>query len=192
MGKRDCNPKMPITCKVLRHILTAATHSSLLEQLNFEATVMTAFSGFLRCSEFTVQPGKAFDPGFNITRSCVQFWLSLLSPSHVILTILSSKMDPFRKDVAVTIASAPSAHTCTVAALKALSEYVQQPPESPLFIQADGTPLSCGVFISQLKSSLMRAGYDVAKFSGHSFHHGTASSATAVGFSHYEIQQLGR
>ena len=131
MGKHNRNPKMPITYKVLRHILMATTHSSLLECLNFEATVMTAFSGFLRCGEFMVQPGKAFDPGVNIMRSCIQFWLSLLPPSHVILTIPSSKMDPFRKGVVVTISSAPGAHTCTITALKCCLSMSSSPQSLP-------------------------------------------------------------
>src|SRR5882724_3758381 len=110
MGEREHNPKMPITCIVLKRILVSATHTSLEDHLNFEAATTTAFSGFLRCGEFTVQPTKQFDPSVHITRSCVEFRPSFSAPSNIILTIPSSKMDPFRKGVAITIASAPGAH----------------------------------------------------------------------------------
>src|SRR5882724_8222390 len=63
--------------------------SGSISRLNFEAMVMMAFSGFLRCGEFMVQPGKAFYPDVNIMRSCIQFWPSLSSPLHITFTILS-------------------------------------------------------------------------------------------------------
>jgi len=192
MGERDRNPKLPITREVLACILASATHPTLSSKLNMEAAVTTAFAGFLRCGEFTIQASKAFDPSIHITRSCVQFMPSIAAPSHIVITIPSSKTDPFRKGVAITIASAPGAHTCAVSALKALFEFVERPPESPLFLQDDDTPMSRGFFISRLRAALTRAGFEAAKFSGHSFRHRAASSAAAVGFNDYEIQLLGR
>ena len=50
-------------------------------------------------------------------RSCIQFVPSIICPSHIMLTIPSSKMDPFRKGMAVTISSTPGTCTCAVAAL---------------------------------------------------------------------------
>src|SRR5467141_2453760 len=102
-------------------------------------------------------------------RSCVQFFPSLESPSHIILTVPSSKTDPFRKGVAITIASAPGAWTCTVYELKGLFQYDPHPQESPLFTQDDGAPISRGHFISKVRVGLMKAGFDAGKFSGHSF-----------------------
>ena len=153
---------------------------------------MTAFSGFLRCREFTIQAGKAFDPSIHITRSSMQFMLSIAAPSHIILMVPSSKTDPFRKGVVITIASAPGACTCAVATLKSLFEHVGWPPESPLFLQDNGSPMSHSFFISHVKSGLARAGFHSSKFSGHSFCHGAASLATAVGLNNYKIQLLGR
>src|SRR5882672_10049837 len=153
---------------------------------------MTAFAGFLRCSEFTVLTGQSFYPSINLMRSCIEFMPSISSPSHVILTIPSSKTDPFRKGVFIAIANTPGVHTCAVNALKNLFEYVPRPPEAPLFSQDGDSPLSRGQFIAQVKSNLARAGFDTSKFSGHSFRRGAASSAAVVGFNDYEIQQLGR
>ena len=47
MGKRECNPKLPITCDTLKKLLKATTHASMFGQLNFEAPTTSAFSGFL-------------------------------------------------------------------------------------------------------------------------------------------------
>src|SRR5882672_2959203 len=117
---------------------------------------------------------------------------SISSPSHIILTVPSSKTDPFRKGVSIAIASAPGARTCAVNVLKNLFKYVPRPPEAPLFSQDGDAPLSRGQFIVQVKSNLARAGFYTSKFSGHSFCRGVASSAAVVGFNDYEIQQLGR
>src|SRR5882672_1029546 len=185
MGERERNPKLPITCDVLGRMLKAASHSSLSVKLNFKASTMTAFAGFLRCSEFTVLTGRSFDPSISLTRSCVEFMPSISSPSHIILTVPSSKTDPFRKGVSIAIASAPGACTCAVNVLKSLFEYVPQPPEVPLFSQDSDAPLSRGQFIMQVKSNLAHAGFNPSKFSGHSFHRGAASLAAMVGFNDY-------
>jgi len=177
---------------VLGAILDAAMHSSQLGRLNFEASVTLAFSGFLRCGEFTVPAGKEFDPVIHLTSESIRFVPSIQSPTHVVLTLPSSKTDLFRKGVDISIAAVPGAHTCAVAALQSLYRHGHKSPGSPLFIQDDGSPLSHNVFLSRLKSSLTNAGFNASKFSGHSFRRGAASSAAAVGFNDYEIQQLGR
>jgi len=104
--------------------------------------------------------GQSIDPSLHLTRICIDFVLSISAPSYAILTVPSSKTDPFRKGVAISIARAPGAHTCTVSALKSLFEYSEQSPESPLFTEDDGTPLARGQFISEIKESLLKAGYD--------------------------------
>jgi len=153
---------------------------------------MTAFSAFLRCGEFTVQSGRAFDPSIHLTRSCVDFFPSISAPLYVVLTVPSSKTDPFRKGVAIYIAKAPGVHTFEVSALKSLFEHSEHDPESALFTRVDGAPLARAHFISRLKEGLLSAGYDPSKFSGHSFCWGAASSAMAMGFNDHKIQQLGR
>ena len=112
---------MTITCKVPKCMLEAATHSSLLGWHNFEASVTTAFSGFLRCGEFTVQVNKSFNHSVNITRSCIQFVPFIVSPSYIIVTVPFSKMNPFLSGMSVTITSALGTPTCMVSALKGLS-----------------------------------------------------------------------
>jgi len=150
------------------------------------------FSTFLRCREFTIPASKDFDLAVHLTTDAIKFVPSLEQPSHVVLTLPSSKTDPFRKGVDILIARAPGARTCAVTALQSLFRHGHRHPRSALFTQDDGSPLSRTSFISRIKASLTNAGFEAWRFSGHSFRRGAASSAAAVGFSDYEIQQLGR
>src|SRR5882724_2311737 len=83
MGERERSPKLPITRDVLAHILASATHPNLSGRLNFEAATTTAFSGFLRCREFTMHSGRNFDPSIHLMRSSVEFVPSIVVPSHM-------------------------------------------------------------------------------------------------------------
>ena len=80
--------------------------------------------------------------------------------------------------------------TCAVLALQRLFLQDPQPStSSPLFTDGTGTPLSHSSFISLLKHQLASISLKQALYSGH---RGAATSATAVGFSDYEIQLLGQ
>src|SRR5882724_1418105 len=81
---------MPIRSMVLKRLLEHTHHSSWVASLNFEAVVTTAFSAFPRCGEFTVQSGRAFDPSIHLTRSCVDFFPSMLTPLYAVLTVPST------------------------------------------------------------------------------------------------------
>ena len=50
----------------------------------------------------------------------------------------------------------------------------------------------CYSYAALLHVRFPSAGFDASKLSGHTFRRGAASSAAAVGFNNYEIQQLGR
>jgi len=80
MGECERSPKLPITYDVLACILTLATHLNLSGWLNFEAATTTAFSGFLRCGEFSTHSGRNFDPSIHLTRSSVEFVPSIVTP----------------------------------------------------------------------------------------------------------------
>jgi len=93
-GERERNPKLPITCDILRAILEAATHSSQLGKLNFEASTALTFSAFLRCGEFTIPAGKDFDPAVHLTTDVIKFFPLLEHPSHMVLTFPTQKLTP--------------------------------------------------------------------------------------------------
>ena len=69
---------------------------------------------------------------------------------------------------------------------------MQPSTPGPLFIFADGAPLSCGMLVAALTEALTLAGFDSSQYSGHSFHIGAATAAARVGLSDSLIQMLGR
>lgn len=191
-GERARNPKLPITIELLRRLCGRLASSSSLSDVLFMAAATLAFAGFLRCGEFTLEREK-FNPAAHLSRSSVQFLPSGDSPTHLLLSLPSSKTDPFRKGVSISVAAAPNAATCPVAALQHLFLLDPRPPSSPLFFDTStNLPLSRSHFISSLKRHLAAIGLDSSGYSGHSFRRGAATSAATVGYSDYEIQQLSR
>ncbi|KIJ41763.1 hypothetical protein M422DRAFT_255073 [Sphaerobolus stellatus SS14] len=150
-----------------------------------------AFAAFLCCREFTLDSKEKFDPSRHLSRGSIQFLPNVSSPTHV-LSIPSSKTDPFRKGVSIVVTAAPGTSTCPVAALRYLFEALPADVNSPLFVGEDGQALTRTSFIACVKSAIARLGLDTSKYSGHSFGRGAATTAGAVGYSDYEIQQLGR
>ncbi|KAJ8518857.1 hypothetical protein ONZ45_g4091 [Pleurotus djamor] len=189
-GERSRNPKQPITIEILRKI--ALNDPTSHELIVFQAAAKLAFAGFLRCGEFTVAKANSFDPSVHLTRASVDFQPSFDDAAFIIVTLPSSKTDPFRKGVPLYIAAAPGTSTCPVSALQQLFKSDPRPPNSPLFVSSDGLPLTRDNFIARLKLSLLLAGCDPSGFSGHSFRRGAASSAAAAGYPDHLIQQLGR
>ncbi|KAG9219447.1 hypothetical protein CCMSSC00406_0005341 [Pleurotus cornucopiae] len=189
-GERDRKPKCPITLEILRRIVNFDPGQSVPD-LTFRAAATLAFTAFLRCGEFTVNGNAEFDPSVHLTRGSVEFKPSFENPEFLILTLPSSKTDPFRKGVPIFVAAAPGSVTCPVSALKALISRDPRSPKEPLFSHYHDGPLTRQLFIGTLHTHLLTAGYDAKAFSGHSFRRGAATAAAAAGLADHEIQQLG-
>jgi hypothetical protein len=192
MGEKDRRPKLPITFDILRLLVSLYPSPQGVAILNYTAAIRLAVAAFLRCGEFTVRNVKSFDPAAHLTRSCVRFEPSFDNASYIVLTIPSSKTDPFRKGVSLFISAAPGSLTCPVTSIKLLYLLDPRPPESSLFVGADGLPLLRSEILRKLREDLARLGFDASKYAGHSFRRGSASSAAAAGFNELELQQLGR
>ena len=195
-GEKVRTPKLPITLPILQKLTSMSGDLSLRDNLNFNAAIKIAWSGFLRCGEFTVPNRHSFDPTIHLTRSSITFIPSLAEPTHIRLTLPSSKTDPFRKGVSILVArvlsEGESDSTCAVLTLQCLFLQNPQPSSnSPLFTDGTGSPLSRNSFLSLLKNRLAAIGLNQAHCSGHSFCRGAATSAATVGYSDYEIQLLG-
>ena len=80
-----------------------------LEDASFLAAMKSAYAGFLRCGGFTVMRAASFNPAVDLTRGAVAFVPTINTPTHVLLSLPSSKTDPFRKGVSVLLAAAPGA-----------------------------------------------------------------------------------
>ncbi|KAF5384159.1 hypothetical protein D9615_003180 [Tricholomella constricta] len=192
-GERERSPKLPITPSLLQRLASISGDLSDGFNVSFDAAIKTAWSGFLRCGEFTLDRGEKFNTSTHLSRGCVTFLPSFAAPTHVRLDLPASKTDPFRKGVSILIAKAPEGSTtCAVSALHHLFTSNPQPLDAPLFSNPDGSPLTRADFVSTLKQRLTSLGINASLYSGHSFRRGAASAAAAVGFADFEIQLLGR
>ncbi|KIJ43652.1 hypothetical protein M422DRAFT_779716 [Sphaerobolus stellatus SS14] len=131
---------------------------------NIEAAMNLSFAAFLRCGEFTLDNKEKFDSSRHLSRGSVQFLPNVSSPTHVLLSIPSSKTDPFRKGVSIVVAAAPGTSTCPVAALRYLFEPHPADVNSPLFVGENGQALTRTSFIARMKSAIARLGLDTSKY----------------------------
>ena len=190
-GERGRKPKLPITLPILSQLLAHLQPARDPLHRVVHAASCLAFSGLLRCGEFTTKSAH-FNPAIHLSKSCLKFMPNALSPAYMLLSIPASKTDPFRKGVTITIAAAPGQPSCPVTAMQLLLSNTVGSPDSPLFEVAPGIPLQRDQFISCIRSALHQAGFDSRLYAGHSFRRGGATSAANAGFSDHEIQLLGR
>jgi hypothetical protein len=191
-GECDTKRKLPIRLPVLRDLLQNLSPDTTPGHLTVYAAACVAFSGFLRAGEFTIKGKRKFSTAMCPTWRCVEFLPSFDKPTHTRLHLPASKTDPLRKGVSIYLAAAPGATTCPIAALKHLFQEDEADLDGPLFRNPDGSALSHEFFVDTVRSALEAAGYNTKEFSGHSFHRGAATSASAAGCQDREIQLLGR
>ena len=132
----------------------------------------TAFFGILRVSEFTCS--GVFVPGRHLGFDDIE----RDAAGHYRLFLHTSKTDPFHHGC--TILLGPSGHqVCPVAAM---SRYlaIRGSTPGPLFICANGTPLSPSMVNAWLRSILKGAGVP-GNYSRHGFRIGAAMSAALAG-----------
>ena len=66
------------------------------------------------------------------------------------------------------------------------------PETGPLFRCQNGHPLTRDAFVRGIRAALQEAGFDPAKYAGHSFRIGAATTAAARGVEDSLIKTLGR
>ena len=130
-GEKGRKPKQPITLPVLTQLLKFLHPRNDPLHCVVYATCCLAFSGLLRCGEFTTKSSR-FNPATHLSKSCIKFMPSPASPAYILLTLPASKTDPFRKGVTLTIAAAPGQPTCPVSAMQQLLQNSSASPDSPL------------------------------------------------------------
>ena len=152
------------------------------------ASFCLAFAGFLRIGEFTYSQSDLnteFDR-WHITRGSVT-----LHKDHMELSLPSSKTDPFRRGVLLTIAAADD-DACPVRSLRHLFErFPTNSPSAPLFFTSSTQCFTRELVTDTLRAQLRRLGID-GHYLGHSFRRGAATSARMAGLSEEEIMLLGR
>ena len=188
-------PKRPITATTLRQMcsyLDKGYVSSYTDCL-LKAVCVTAFFGFLKCSEFSTN-NRNFDSSSDLCRGDLTF-----HEKHAELYLRTSKTDPFRKGVVIRLFKInEDTKFCPYSTLKAFC--VQRnakfnllcAPNEPLFLMEMGDALSRAFFIAHLHNLLNRLGLSTQGFSPHCFRVGTASSAWHARLENHLIKTLGR
>ena len=181
--------RLPITPELLWMIHGVWSH----QPLDFDRTMLWAafclgFFGFMRSGEFTCPSLEAFTPDMLSPGDIAVD--SHTSPSHLTVQLKRSKNDPF--GVGTTLHMGATGYVvCPVMAVLGYLA-IRPPTQGPLFIFADGAPLSRPRLVQSLKEALAAAGMDVTGFSGHSFRIGAATTAARMGVSDSLIKTLGR
>ena len=153
------------------------------------AACCLAFFAFLRAGEFTVQAEEKFDPSTHLTPRDIEVD-DLSNPTMLKIRIKKSKTDQWREGVDLYVGMTGN-ELCPVAAILAFMA-VRGQDEAPLFKTKEGTPLSRQTLVKMVKDSLSKAGIDCARYNGHSFRIGAATTALARGIPESTIQALGR
>lgn len=180
--------RLPITIQLLHQIcgvLKTGLFSLYIDQ-TVKCMCITAFYGFLRCSEFTV---SAMQPNF----LCIKDVVFSKDKSAFTLFLASSKTDPFRNGVTLYFFQTKS--LCPV---ECMYDYIvnfrkqHMNSDAPLFVDDKNQPFNRDVFISCLRRILSLLGYSASDYCGHSFRIGASTTAAAAGIEDHMIKMLGR
>jgi hypothetical protein len=198
-GEAGTRERLPITRDLLLRILQCLPHwRTDPMQANLYAAFCLAFAGFLRVGEFTwsktdYTPNNPLEfARWHLT------WRSVdIRADRLLLTLPSSKTDPFRHGVTLTISPSMDP-ACPLAALQNLLTLhlagrhpSQFDPLQPLFVRPNNQPFSRDYVVRCLRVCLTHLGI-AGRYSGHSFRRGAATSARLAGLTDHEIQLLGR
>ena len=185
--------RTPLTRPYLLRILS--THRSPnYENAVIQAVFTLAFAGFLRVGEFTysradTELGPAF-PKWFLTKRCIRL---SSNGEYLELNLPSSKTDPFRARIKLTIAATHNLG-CPVRAMKEfLARDTHRPQHAPLFcIGKDEQQAFTREYVIQILQQRARAaGLEDSTLNGHIFRRGAATWAAEVGILDNEIQTLG-
>ena len=140
----------------------------------------------MRSGEFT-SPSSASDGILSVGDVQVN---SHSDPSVVLIHLRMSKTDVFGAGVTLHLGRVQG----PVCPVKALLGYLAQRGQhpGPLFCWQDGSPLTRGQLVQEVRSALLGHGLDIRRYNGHSFRIGAATTAAACGFPDSLIQTLGR
>jgi integrase len=198
-GETGTRERLPITRDVLLKVLQCLPRwRTDLMQANLYAAFCLAFAGFLRVGEFTWSNGD-YNPDYPLAFARRHLtWRSVdIQADRLLLTIPTSKTDPFRHGVTLTISPASDA-ACPLAAiqnLRTLTMAGRRPSQfdvlQPLFVRPNNQPFSRDYVVRCLRLCLTHRGI-TGHYSGHSFRRGAATSARLAGLTDHEIQLLGR
>lgn len=188
---RATQRKLPITPKILRLIKSQWVGVNAdYEETMLWAAATICFFGFMRAGELLMDRKNGFDPSQHLALEDVATD-DKRQPSMVQITLKHSKTDPFRKGVDIVVGTTGD-DLCPV---KALANYLQMRggAPGPLLMWRDGSPLTRSYFVKRVRGALIALGFtNTARYSGHSFRAGAATTAAAMRVEDSLIKTLGR
>ena len=140
----------------------------------------------MRAGEFTSRPGEQ-SPPLTVEDIAVD---DRTNPTMIRIHLKQSKTDPFRHGVDIYLGRTDR-DLCPVGALLAFMA-VRQAVDGPLFVFANGTPLTRDRLVKAVRRALLQPGVPAAGYSGHSFRIGAATSAAEAGLQDSVVKMLGR
>ena len=179
--------RLPITDSLLL-VIHQALDLNIFYHCTFWTACMLGYFGFLRAAEFTVPNLASFSPAGHLSVADIAVDL-LQSPTCLRVRIKASKTDPFCQGFHIHIGLGRA----TLCAIQALLAYLSLRGNvtGPLFLLANGQPLSRSILTDWLWQIFSTAGID-SNFFSHSFHIGAAVVAACYGIPDHQIQALGR
>lgn len=180
--------RLPITLPRLQQLIPVlpSVCTNTYEASLFKAAFTLAFFGFLRVSEIVGQGSRVAGGRTGLALGDVKL------EGHIVMHLQGSKTDQMAKGTKIIIESTNHpTHVCPVEALK---EFLSKRNNKPgnLFIHLDGKPLTRYQFQAVLKKAAGILGWDLARFSTHSFRIGAATTAAAKGMPLPTIMAKGR
>ena len=178
---------LPITMEVLETLFQSwSAGIPTYEHVMLWAACSLGFFAFLRAGEFTVVPGS---PQVVLSSSDIRVDCQH-NPTYLSVSLRGSKTDPFGEGCTLYIGRTNS-RICPVTAILAYLA-IRSSASGPLFLHADGAPLTRPELISAVHLALTTTGMDLSRYTGHSFRIGAATSAALAGLPDSLIQALGR
>ena len=185
----EVRQRLPISPDILRKIKVVWESEPQPGTVMLWAACCLGFFGFLRSGEMTVPADSSYDPAAHLSFADVAVD-NLANPEVIRVFIKQSKTDPFRKGIHLFMGRTRS----DICPVKALLNYLvlRGKKEGPLFLFPNGSYLTRQRLVVAVREALRKAGLDPAKYSGHSFRIGAATTAARRGMEDSVIKTLGR
>ena len=136
--------RLPITVEIMERLrCTLIKQPTDHNNIMMWAACSLAFFGFLRCSEFTVPSQEGYSPAVHLSLQDISLD-SRESPTKIQVRIKESKTDPFRHGCTLCLGKTGK----DICPIRAVLPYLAKrgAQYGPLFLTADGTYLTRGIF----------------------------------------------
>ena len=182
--------RLPITVTILKSLINSLAFviSSPYDRILYNAMFLTAFFALLRVGEFTA---TQFGSANIIQYHNLELGTNNQGLLHVIINMQQHKHSKWGIPLPITLTRQNDTTICPVLALTKYLRIRGSIP-GPLFITADGLPITSNQFAATLRECITCLGLDPSKYTTHAFRIGGACHAHQNNFSDTQLKRLGR